>query len=107
MTRLCGRKLVVIVDFQKWHGHIPLSGGHISWVPMGDDGRLSTRIVVVLLLPFFIALVAVIGIWVGLYLSKFLNEIYALPLVALFSLLGLVVSVLLSRTLINRVTSRN
>jgi len=74
---------------------------------MGDDGRLSTRIVVVLLLPFFIALVAVIGIWVGLYLSKFLNEIYALPLVALFSLLGLVVSVLLSRTLINRVTSRN
>lgn len=74
---------------------------------MGDDGRLSIRIVVVLLLPFFIALVAVIGIWVGLYLSKFLNEIYALPLVALFSLLGLVVSVLLSRTLINRVTSKN
>lgn len=74
---------------------------------MSDDGRLSTRIVVVLLLPFFIALVAVIGIWVGLYLSKFLNEIYALPLVALFSLLGLVVSVLLSRTLINRVTSKN
>lgn len=107
MTRLCGRKLVVIVDFQKWHGRIPLSGGHNSWVPMGDDGRLSTRIVVVLLLPFFIALVAVIGIWAGLYLSKFLNKIYALPLVALFSLLGLVVAVLLSRTLINRVTSKN
>ncbi|MFQ5870741.1 MAG: hypothetical protein ACE5IB_01085 [Candidatus Geothermarchaeales archaeon] len=74
---------------------------------MGEDGRLSIRIVAVLLVPFFIVFLTVIAIWTGLYLSRFLHEIYVLPLVALFSLLGLVASVLISRTLIDKLASWN
>jgi len=74
---------------------------------MRDDGRLSTRIVVVLLIPFFIVLATLAGVWAGFYLASFLSEIYSLPLVAVFSIFALVVSVLVSRRLINRVASQN
>lgn len=74
---------------------------------MGGYGNVSTRVLGVLLIPLLIALVAVVGVWAGLYLSRFLSKIYALPLAALFSMLGLAASVFLSRALLNRVTSKN
>ncbi|MFQ5950804.1 MAG: hypothetical protein ACE5KH_01810 [Candidatus Geothermarchaeales archaeon] len=74
---------------------------------MGRDGWLPVRIVVVLLVPFFIVLLTVAGVWAGLYLSQFITEIYTLPLAAILSLLGLVASVLISRALIDRVASKS